>query len=230
MLLALRLLVLLLQVLAGAVVMSSAVTPSPCPRDVRSPAFVFGIALLSFAALQALPSLRHGWAVVLGLGALLVTVIVIPDLLRSPLSCNESTAIADLRAIASAEAAYGRVNSGLFETRLSCLNHPRECTPNLAAETSSFVDPAATEPTRYGYSRLLIPGPPPSPLPPSVSKTSTTSFACTATPVTQGKTGVRTFCIDSTGFLCYSLDRSSVVNPPGSLRPEQMPPDRSRTE
>ena len=56
-----------------------------------------------------------------------------------------------------------------------------------------------------GYLRSFHPGPPVETAQTKVSPTSLMAFAYVATPAVPGKTGVRTFCGDATGRICYAM-------------------------
>jgi type IV pilus assembly protein PilA len=142
--------------------------------------------------------------VVLGIAA----AIAIPGLLRARVSANEATAIGDLRAVTSAEEAYRAANGGYYDT-LECLTRPAFCIPGYSG--AAQLDAAHAASTKAGYRRTFYPGPPPATLSPTVSRSSVTSFAYVAVPAQPNATGVRSFCGDSSGRLCYIADGS----PPG---------------
>ena len=134
----------------------------------------------------------------------IIAAIAIPSLLRARVSANEAATIGDLRAVISAEMAYGVSNGGGFDT-LECLSTPARCIPNYAATAPNFIDAGAIESTRHGYVRTFHPGPPaPRPRPgmPPSSPSSLSAFAYVAVPVTWNRTGTRAFCADSTGQVC----------------------------
>lgn len=156
-----------------------------------------------------------GWAIaaavlVIGVfGVGMIAAIAIPSLLRARISANESAVIGDLRAVLSAEAAYRDANGGLFEGRLECLASPGEgCLP---AGGSSFLDPGLAEAApRHGYRGRLEAGPTPEIDTARSSPTSVVSFAYVTQPVQAGQTGVRSFCGDSSGLLCYRADGGDI--------------------
>jgi hypothetical protein len=180
----------------------------------------FGAVVLGLAAfLLPLPgrlarlapwaNLRDGFAAGCGFLLLIVTVLAIPDFVSSRPACGERAAIADARAIAEAQAAYRRLNAGYFDSRLDCLRQPVRCIPGLGASQPGLVGEELTAANRAGYVRALVGGPPPSPMPITASRSSVTSFAYTAVPVTPGEDGVRGLCADSTGALCATPDGSA---------------------
>jgi uncharacterized membrane protein YhaH (DUF805 family) len=165
---------------------------------------------------KAVPALLI--AVVLAVVAIpvlgIVAAIAIPSLLRARVSANEAAAISDIRSVIMAEAAYQSMNGGFYEGRLQCLAKPDDCLSNSTAPP--FLDGATLAPTKSGYARELVAGPAGRDLPPGLSRTSVTSYAFVLHPVTTGQTGVRSFCGDSSGRVCFDpLGRATLVDKTG---------------
>jgi type IV pilus assembly protein PilA len=140
----------------------------------------------------------------------IIAAIAIPSLLRARISANEAATIGDTRAVISAQVAYSTANSQQYDT-IECLITPSSCIPGYAATSPTFLDATFANPTRHGYSFQLVPGPAPSAADfdaARASPTSLTSFAYVATPVSQNRTGVRSFCGDATGRICVNRDGS----------------------
>ena len=163
--------------------------------------------------------LAIGGVVASGMSVLAIPVvaaIAIPSLLRARVSANESSAIGDVRTVISAQAAYAAVNGGYYDT-MECLASPAGCLPGNAGDALTVIDPALAQATiKNGYRRTLHPGPAvdPSRLTRPVSASSVVSFAYVAVPLTAGQTGVRSFCGDDRGMVCFMSDGSEppVVN------------------
>jgi len=134
----------------------------------------------------------------------IIAAIAIPSLLRARVSANEAAAIGDIRAVISAEAAYQAINGGYYDG-LQCLVEPSRCVPGYTGP-SLLSNELARAATKNGYQRAFHPGPAVSPRPPAVSPTSMMSFAYVGVPATKGTTGVRAFCGDSTGQICFKVD------------------------
>jgi len=139
---------------------------------------------------------------VLGVGA----AIAIPSFLRARVSANEAAAIGDLRSVVSAQHAYATENGGHFDS-LECLATPRECIPGYEGPEFLSSEIASTLP-RSGYDRAFHPGAPPDPIGADISPSSISRFAIVATPRVAGQTGVRAFCADATGRVCFFPDES----------------------
>jgi type IV pilus assembly protein PilA len=145
----------------------------------------------------------------------IIAAIAIPSLLRARVSANESAAIGDLRTVVSAQAAYSTSNNG-FPDQLECLAQPAQCIPAYPAGAPVFLDTSLLGAQRRGYQFRFVPGPQ---APPEVvergevSPTSLGGWAYVAVPVQPGQTGVRSFCADMSGIVCF--------------RPDGTPPDVS---
>lgn len=136
----------------------------------------------------------------------IVAAIAIPSLLRARVSANEAAAIGDIRTVISGEAAYQSTNAGQYDS-LECLAAPSRCIPGYPANGPVFVDPALLQSEKSGYRRSFHPGSPPDAGGGGASSPSSLkSFAFVAEPINFGQTGVRAFCGDDTGVVCYSPD------------------------
>jgi uncharacterized membrane protein YhaH (DUF805 family) len=124
----------------------------------------------------------------------IVAAIAIPSLLRARISANEAATIGDIRTIISAQAAYQSASDGAYASRLECLSRPADC---LDKSTSPpFVDASTIVSPKNGYVRELVAGP-------QARGSSTNGYAFLAYPVSAGQTGVRSFCGDASGRVCY---------------------------
>jgi type IV pilus assembly protein PilA len=124
----------------------------------------------------------------------IVAAIAIPSLLRARVSANEAAAIADIRSLISGQVVYQSINDGFYASRLECLATPGECIAN--STSPPMLSASAVASHKSGYVRELVPG--------SLARSSATStYAFLAYPINPGQTGVRSFCGDSTGRICY---------------------------
>jgi type II secretory pathway pseudopilin PulG len=139
----------------------------------------------------------------------IIAAIAVPSLLRARISANEAAAIGDVRSVISAQIAYSSSNGGNFD-QLECLVKPAECIPGYPANGPSFLLEALPA-LKLGYERELILGMPVDRSDvafANLSPTSAESFAYIVYPVTAGTTGVRSFCGDYTGRICFYMDGS----------------------
>jgi len=132
----------------------------------------------------------------------IIAAIAIPNLLRARVAANESSTIGDLHSILAAQVAYAQANGGFYDSRWECLGAPAQCIPAFAGapllKHELLVSP------RHGYSWKLYRAQSfePGEVPQGVSSSSTNGFAVVAWPVAQNRTGVRSFCADSSGAVC----------------------------
>jgi hypothetical protein len=142
----------------------------------------------------------------------IIAAIAIPGLLRARTSANESATIGDIRSVISAEVAYAASNGGFYGT-LECLATPSRCIADYPASAPTFLT-GPIEPVKSGYTRTFHAGPPAPSLGQPVAPGSMMSFAYVAVPTTRNQTGVRGFCGDATGRICFTPDGSApeVVN------------------
>ncbi len=126
----------------------------------------------------------------------IVAAIAIPSLLRARVSANEAAAIGDLRTFISAEAAYQFSAEGVYGTP-DCLAKPASCIPSYQGPVFLDSELASLSP-KTGYRRTFIPGP--------AKGTGLESYALVLEPIQPNRTGVRAFCGDASGVLCYTAD------------------------
>ena len=93
------------------------------------------------------------------------------------------------------------MNGGFYEGRLACLAKPDDCIANSTAP--GLVDAADVAVQKRGYVHELVVGAAGRDLPTGLSRSSVTSYAFVVHPITVGQTGLRSFCGDSSGRICY---------------------------
>lgn len=117
--------------------------------------------------------------------------------------------ILDVRSLMTAARQYAAANRTLVD-ELRCLGQPAACIPEYSKEAPSFIDPGYDYlRTRLGYVRQFHPGPRAGEeeiARARASPTSLRSFAYTAIPDKPGETGIRGFCGDSSGRICFTSD------------------------
>ena len=132
----------------------------------------------------------------------ILSAIAMPALQRARMSGNEASAIATLRALATAQSTYAAVaGKGGFAVRLSTLATP--CPGN----TSGFISPdLSSDPsTKSGYSVTLAVSASASPGQPDCNGTVTQSaYYAAATPVSTGVTGMRAFATSPSGSIFFN--------------------------
>ena len=130
----------------------------------------------------------------------MVAAIAIPSLLRARVAANESAAIGDIRSVIAAESAYAHASGNAYGT-LECLQGPGQCLAGHQGNTA-FLSPQLAVGQRSGYRRTLH------------LREDQGSFAYVAVPLAPGQTGVRGFCGDARGVICFTVDGQppQVVN------------------
>jgi len=149
----------------------------------------------------------------------LAAAVPVAAAISSRVASNEATAIADIRTVIAAQAAYSSVNGGWYEYNFACLATHGACIPMAPASTPTFLDSqlAALTP-KAGYVRSIgSVGFGPQPPDPTVSTTSVNAYVYTASPSQQGQTGVRGFGGDASGIVCFSEDGQQPPSTQGQL-------------
>ena len=142
----------------------------------------------------------------------IIAAIAIPSLLRARISANESAAISDLRTMISAQMAYQGANRGFYDSP-ECLARPGACIPGYPASGPTFLDPAlASAHEKMGYVRTFHAGSAPAQLDPAIaSRTSLTGYVYLLVPAVPGRTGIRGFCGDHNGAVCFTYPSAPTV-------------------
>jgi hypothetical protein len=114
----------------------------------------------------------------------------------------------EIDTLVKAQALYSEVaNQGYFDGNLRCLAEPSSCIPNYPAGDAFIVEPAIAADQvdkRWGYRRVLHPGPRPASLPAGASPSSVQHYAYTIVKVVGGKGWA--FCAQDTGLPCSFRD------------------------
>jgi type IV pilus assembly protein PilA len=114
---------------------------------------------------------------------LIIAAIAIPNLLRARMAANESSAVASIRTINTAEVTYNSTYPTVgFATALTNLGGTAPCTP--ASTTACLIDSVLGAGTKSGYTFTA----------PYVAGTPSVSYVATGVPVTVNQTGIRSFC------------------------------------
>jgi Zn-dependent protease with chaperone function/type II secretory pathway pseudopilin PulG len=143
-----------------------------------------------------------------GLGGMLVMVmmigiiaaIAIPSLLRARISANESGALGDARVVVEAEEAYRKASGGTYGSK-ECLEKPAACIKGY--QGPAMLSALTASATKSGYTRSL-----------SLDEGGE-GFTFVAVPMVPGRTGVRAFCADSDGTICWTRDGSDATGEDG---------------
>jgi type IV pilus assembly protein PilA len=127
---------------------------------------------------------------------LIIAAIAIPNLLRSKIAANESSAVGSVRTINTAEVTYQSAWGIGFAATLTNLGGASPCV-TATAGAACLIDPllSVAPHTKSGYTFAAVGG--------SLVGGSLNTFEVNATPATVQVTGVRSFCADQTGLIQF---------------------------
>jgi type IV pilus assembly protein PilA len=135
---------------------------------------------------------------------LIIAAIAIPNLLRSKIAANESSAVGSVRTLNTSEVTYQSSWGTGFAVGLTQLGGPSPCVAATAA-LSCLIDPLLSVApfTKSGYvfnaaGTLLNNG-------------VNNGFEVNATPATVQVTGVRAFCADQTGLIQFVSPGAAAI-------------------
>jgi len=134
---------------------------------------------------------------------LIIAAIAIPNLLRSKIAANESSAVASLRTIGTAEVTYQGTWGIGFGVGLAQLGGPAPCV--VATSTAAcLIDPLlSTAPNQKSGYLFNAAGT----LPTGIVLN---GFELNATPLVVQTTGVRSFCADQTGLIQFQSTGAAI--------------------
>jgi type IV pilus assembly protein PilA len=125
---------------------------------------------------------------------LIIAAIAIPNLVKSKMSANESSAVGSLHTMNTALVNYNSDYSVGYPPALSDLG-PSTLPSSTAAD---LIDGVLVTGTKSGYTFSYVPGP-------LVGGGQITTYSVTASPITQGITGQRGFYTDQTFVIRVNL-------------------------
>ena len=123
---------------------------------------------------------------------LIIAAIAIPNLLRSKMAANESSAVGSLRTINTAEVTYATTYNSIGFAGLTALGGAAPCT-SATSTASCLLDDvlSATAATKSGYKFTVTPG----------TQVPVVTYSSLATPSVVGQSGQRAFCSDQSGVI-----------------------------
>jgi type IV pilus assembly protein PilA len=139
---------------------------------------------------------------------LIIAAIAIPNLLRARIAANESSAVASVRTLNTAQISYNSAYPTVgFAASLSVLSGT-SCTPPSSAG-ACLIDTQLSSGTKSGYSFGMA----------NTAGTPSGAYAAWANPITANQTGVRTFCSIADAVVRYTSASQSTCN--GTEQPLQ---------
>jgi type IV pilus assembly protein PilA len=130
---------------------------------------------------------------------MIIAAIAIPNLLRARMSANESSAVASVRSISTAQALYQINYPTAGYGTLVQLSGAEPCTPT--SDNACLIDNALASGTKNGYAFAVS----------LTGSNPATNYMVTAVPITVGSTGKRSFCSGNPASLHQKMDGSSIA-------------------
>jgi prepilin-type N-terminal cleavage/methylation domain-containing protein len=126
---------------------------------------------------------------------LIIAAIAIPNLMRSRMAANESSAVGSLRTITTAEVTFS-TTYGIGFAPLANLGGASPCTASSA--TACLIDNQLAQGVKSGYNIAT-------PLPAALGTATApqVSFVANAVPTALGQSGQRSFCTDESGVIRF---------------------------
>src|SRR5271166_6607558 len=125
---------------------------------------------------------------------LIIAAIAIPNLLRARIAANESSAVASIRTLNTAQISYNSAYPTVgFSSSLANLAGT-SCTPP-SSTGACLIDTTLAAGTKSGYTFSMT----------NVSGTPASTYQAIATPLTANQTGVRSFCSFADAVVRYNM-------------------------
>jgi type IV pilus assembly protein PilA len=138
---------------------------------------------------------------------LIIAAIAVPNLLRSRMQANETSAVASLRSMNTAAVSYNSTWGNGYPPSMAAMGN--NGTTSISCTNGEFIDVVLTGGTKSGYTFQLSPGLAANILNSNASSCSggygySDGYMITSVPVTVGTTGQRSFCTDASGVIRYN--------------------------
>jgi type IV pilus assembly protein PilA len=139
---------------------------------------------------------------------LIIAAIAIPNLLRSKMAANESSAVGSMRSINTAEVSYNTAypNAG-FSPTIAALGGVAPClvagTAAACLIDNTLANASGAATGKSGYWFTYAPG--------AAAGGTVNTYTLTGQPVTAGTTGQRGFFTDQTGVIRYAISGAATV-------------------
>jgi type IV pilus assembly protein PilA len=139
---------------------------------------------------------------------LIIAAIAIPNLLRSKMAANESSAVGSIRTINTAEVSYSNafLNTGFSATLANLGGVPPCAVATLAAAClidNSLANATAAATPKSGYWFTYTPG--------AAAGGITNTYTLTGQPAVAGTTGQRGFFTDQSGVIRYAISGAATL-------------------
>ncbi|HTZ32970.1 MAG TPA: prepilin-type N-terminal cleavage/methylation domain-containing protein [Methylomirabilota bacterium] len=135
---------------------------------------------------------------------LIIAAIAIPNLMRSRMAANESSAVGSIRTINTAEVTYSTTYPTIgFTGTLTVLGGAASaCSSGASSTVACLIDDVLAHGTKSGYS-FTIGG---------TTGTPAVTYTSNASPQAPGQSGQRTFCSDQSGVIYNDPQGGACTN------------------
>jgi prepilin-type N-terminal cleavage/methylation domain-containing protein len=135
---------------------------------------------------------------------LLIAAIAVPHLIRSKMAANESAAVAVLRSLDNAQAAYSTLYSSIgYAQSLAKLAPGTPCDPTHACMTDALIGCVAEPCRKSGYAFYSTSAEAAAPF---------IDYTFTATPILWGNSGERNYCTTEDSLLRQQVGGSATLS------------------
>jgi type IV pilus assembly protein PilA len=136
---------------------------------------------------------------------LIIAGIAIPSLVGVKMNANETSAVASIKAIQTAQLAYQTTYQAQgYASSLAALGGSDSCTPSPA--TACLVDEVLSSGTKAGYNFAVAGGNP--------ANGANATYVAGAAPEAYNRTGVRRFCLTEKGVIRRDANTEGSTTPP----------------
>jgi type IV pilus assembly protein PilA len=136
---------------------------------------------------------------------LIIAGITIPSLIHVKINANETSAVASIKAIQTAQLSYQTTYQAQgYASSLAALGGSDSCTPSPA--TACLLDEVLSSGTKAGYNFAVVSGNP--------ADGANTTYVAGAAPAAYNRTGIRRFCLTEKGVIRQDANTEGSTTPP----------------
>jgi type IV pilus assembly protein PilA len=136
---------------------------------------------------------------------LIIASIAIPSLIHVKMNANETSALASLKAIQTAQTSYeGTYQAQGYASSLAALGGNDSCTPSPTS--ACLLDEVLSSGTKAGYNFVVVGGNP--------ANGVNTTYVAGAAPTSYNRTGVRRFCLTEKSVIRWDANTEGSTTPP----------------
>ncbi len=145
---------------------------------------------------------------------LIIAAIAIPNLMRSRMLANETSAIGSMRTIYTAATTYSATYGNGYPPSLAALGPPPGGGNNATCDYADLIPSMLAKGRKSGYIFTYAGSHPLPSAGQGCSNPGFESYSIHADPVTRGQTGQRSFFMDLSGTIHYNTTQSATATDP----------------